>query len=143
MRSIPESAHQCVRRFPRSSVPAKQNGGVENIILVVGRFETAIERGLCAGPLLLEEAFRIHAAIVVEAHHGKGAADHTRWSAPREIDDQVGHADSLPRDAWQHRAIQVAKHPVELCVRHAIEVSIASDEKSAERHCHGFTPPIH
>jgi hypothetical protein len=36
----------------------------------------------------------------------------------------------------------VAKYPVELRVRQAIQASIASDEKSAERKGHGFTTPI-
>lgn len=80
-RSILEGARQCVLRFPRSSVRDKQNGGVENIILAVRRVETAIERGLRAGLLLLEEAFRIHPAIAVEGQHGKACCGPTHTGA--------------------------------------------------------------
>jgi hypothetical protein len=111
----------------------KPNGSVENIALAVRHIETAIERGLCMGPLLLQEAFRIHPAVVVEGQHCKRAAHHAHWNSTREFDDQVSHADSLPCEGWQHRVIRVAKYPVELRVRQPIQASIASDEKSAER----------
>jgi hypothetical protein len=80
-RCIVEGARERVRRFPRSSVRDEPNGSVENIALAVRHIETAIERGLRAGPLLLEEAIRIHPSIVVEGQHGKRAAHHAHWSA--------------------------------------------------------------
>lgn len=125
--------------MPCSSLCNEPRGGVENPLLAPGNIERGVKRRFCKGPLLFDKPARVNSALVVERQYGERPAEHADWGATIQLDDQVGHAHSLRRKDRQDMGIRIPQHPVEQCVRQAIEASILSDEKSTEGQAHRFT----
>jgi hypothetical protein len=107
-------------------------GCVDDRLVPVGNSEHGGQCRLCEGKLLLAELARVKASFVIERENRKRGPNYAGRLSANELDNNVGHAHSLPRENREAMACRISEHPIKRGVRRAIEGVVYGDKVPLE-----------
>lgn len=107
-------------------------GCVDDRLVAVGNSKHGGQCRLCEGKLLLAEFARVKASFVIERENRKRGPNYAGRLSANELDNNVGHAYSLPRENREAMVCRISEHPIKRGVRQAIEGVVHGDEVPLE-----------
>ena len=107
-------------------------GCVDDRLVAVGNSKHGGQCRLCEGKLQLAELARVKASFVIEREYRKRGPNYAGRLSASELDNDVGHAYSLPRENREAMVCRISEHPIKRGVRQAIEGVVHGDEVPLE-----------
>lgn len=107
-------------------------GCVDDRLVAVGNSKHGGQCRLCEGKFLPAELARVKASFVIEREYRKRGPNYAGRLSANELDNNVGHAYSLPRENREAMVCRISEHPIKRGVRQAIEGVVHGDEVPLE-----------
>ena len=101
---------------------------VDDRLVVVGNSKNGSQCSLCEGKLLRCEPARVKAPFLIKREDRERSPNDAGGLSTNELDNDVGHAHSLPREKWEALACRISEHPIEHGIRQTIDGVVNGDE---------------
>jgi len=106
--------------------------GFDDRLVAVGTSKHGGQCRLYEGKLLLLKLAGVKASFVIERENSKRGSNYAGRLSATKLDNNVGHAHSLPGESWKAMACRISEHPIKRGVRKTIDGVVQGDEVPLE-----------